>query len=174
MLESGFGEILNQICKSENRHILVEAMGDNKGTLQMSPALMGEGIYTLARMHFNCGNTRLRVWRGNTIMNKPRPMPNECEGLYVTRDEAQRTYHIALIKAGIPLSSITARCMFEPTKDGRGRHNCKFGPTPLWENRLRLVNGKVLKSEFNDWVDRLTDSGRKFQKAGRASWGTRA
>jgi hypothetical protein len=90
--------------------------------------------------------------------------------LYITRDEARVLCDSAMEDAGIPLRSKTARCMFEPTKDVRDRSNCAFGPTPLWDNCLRVVSHKVLKSEFMDWVDRLINSGRKFQKAGRASW----
>jgi hypothetical protein len=89
--------------------------------------------------------------------------------LYINRHDAERIHYSAMAKAAIPLRSKTARCMFEPTK-ASGRNNCALGPTPLWDNCLRVVNGKVLRSEFMDWVDRLTDSGHKFQKAGRASW----
>lgn len=97
-------------------------------------------------------------------------MSEEIAGLYITRAEAEAILHRHMGEAGIPLKSKTARCMFDPTTDSRGNHNCKFGRTPLWDNELRAIQGKVLRSEFMDWVDRLVESGRKFQKAGRASW----
>ncbi len=99
-------------------------------------------------------------------------MSGQMTGLYMSRGEAESVLRAEMEKAGIPLNSITVRCMFEPTKDSRGGNNCKLGRSPLWENHLRVVSGKVLRSEFMDWVDRLIESGRKFQKAGRASWGS--
>ena len=69
--------------------------------------------------------------------------------------------------AGIPLSSITARCMFEATRDSRGRPNCKFGPTPLWTERLRPVNEEVLEFDFKALVAQLIASGHAHQRAGR-------
>jgi hypothetical protein len=71
-----------------------------------------------------------------------------------------------MAEAGIPLHSITARCMFEPTSNSRGDNICCFGGTPLW-NGLHKVNGQVLRSEFIDWVDRLVASGVRRQKAAR-------
>ncbi len=99
-------------------------------------------------------------------------MSEQMTGLYMSRGEAESVLRAEMEKAEIPLNSITVRCMFEPTKDSRGGNNCKLGRSPLWENHLRVVSGKVLRSEFMDWVDRLIESGRKFQKAGRASWGS--
>jgi len=64
--------------------------------------------------------------------------------------------------------------MFEPTQDSRGGNNCKLGRTPLWENHLYVMKEKVLRSEFLDWVERLVDSGHKFQRAGRSSWRSQA
>jgi hypothetical protein len=90
-------------------------------------------------------------------------------GLYLTKDEAELLLREEMSKGRIPLGSITARCMFEPTKDSRGGSNCKLGRTPLWENELHPKSGKVLRSEFLDWVEKLIDSGHKFQKAGRSS-----
>lgn len=97
-------------------------------------------------------------------------MTEEIPGLYITRGEAQAILQREMENAGIPLNSTTARCMFEATRDSRGGNNCKFGGTPLWDNHLRLMNGKVLRSEFMARVQQLVESGHKFQKAGRASW----
>jgi hypothetical protein len=91
-------------------------------------------------------------------------------GLYLSRDEAERVLRAQLEAAGIPLDSTTARCMFEPTKDSHRQNRCKFGVTPLWSNELRIVDDRVLRSEFMDWVQRLCDSGQAHQRAGRASW----
>jgi hypothetical protein len=94
---------------------------------------------------------------------------HNVSGLYLTKDEAELLLREEMSKARIPLGSITARCMFEPTKDSRGGNYCKLGRTPLWENELHTRSGKVLRSEFLDWVERLIVSGHKFQKAGRSS-----
>ena len=94
----------------------------------------------------------------------------EMGELYVSKSEAELLLREKMSQAGIPLHSKTARCMFEATKDSRGGNNCKLGRTPLWDNHLRVVNGKVLRSEFMDWVERLIESGHKFQNAGRSSW----
>ena len=93
----------------------------------------------------------------------------EVSKLYVTKSEAQLLLREKMSQAGIPLHSKTARCMFEATKDSRGGNNCKLGRTPLWDNHLRVADGKVLRSEFMDWVERLIESGHKFQNAGRSS-----
>jgi hypothetical protein len=92
-------------------------------------------------------------------------------GQYISCEEAEAYLRKEMEKAGIPLHSTTARCMFEPTKDSRGGNNCKLGRTPLWDNHLRMMNGRVHRPEFRDWVERLVESGNKFQKAGRASLG---
>lgn len=94
----------------------------------------------------------------------------ETDELYISNTEAELLLREKMSEAGILLRSTTARCMFEPTKDSRGGNNCKLGRTPLWDNHLRVVKGKVLRSEFMDWVERLIESGQKLQKAGRASW----
>jgi len=90
------------------------------------------------------------------------------ERLYISKGEAEAILQQRMNEAGIPLQSITGRCMFEPTQDSRGGKNCKLGRTPLWGNEIRLSKGKALRSEFMDMVERLVESGHKFQKAGRA------
>jgi hypothetical protein len=93
------------------------------------------------------------------------------DDLYISKTSAEELLTAELAKAQIPLKSITARCMFETTRNSSGNNRCKFGVTPLWGNELRVLSGRVLKSEFMDCVNRLCDSGHAFQKAGRASWG---
>jgi hypothetical protein len=100
------------------------------------------------------------------------PVQGETESVfYIDRNPAEVLLHDELVKAEIPLKSKTARCMFETTRNSAGGNRCKLGVTPLWGNEVRVVNGKVLRSEFMDWVRRLCDSGQAFQRAGRASWG---
>jgi len=94
----------------------------------------------------------------------------ELDALYVDRASGEDLLRLEMAKAGIPLDSITARCMFEATRCGSGQNRCKLGVTPLWNNELRVANGLVLRSEFMDWVQRLCDSGHAFQRAGRAAW----
>jgi hypothetical protein len=100
-----------------------------------------------------------------------RKASSDGDGLYLDPASAQGLLISELVKANIPLESKTARCMFEATRNSSGQGRCKLGMTPLWENELRIVHGRVLRSEFMDWVNRLCDSGHAFQKAGRASWG---
>lgn len=99
-------------------------------------------------------------------------VPLGSDDLYITETSARELLAAELMKAQIPLDSITARCMFQTTRNSSGTNRCKFGMTPLWTNELRVVAGRVLRSEFMDWVRRLCDSGLAFQRAGRASWGT--
>ena len=94
---------------------------------------------------------------------------SSIDDLYITQEQARMLLDANLKKAGIPPQSTTARCVFEKTKDGRGNNRCKFGNTPLWQH-LRVVRGKVLRSEFMDLVQKLCDSGQDHQRAGRASW----
>ena len=89
---------------------------------------------------------------------------------YIDRQAAEILLQAEMEKVEIPLNSKTARCMFERTVDSHGQNRCKFGVTPLWGNELKVVNGKVLRSEFMDWVQRLCRSGHAFQRAARASW----
>ncbi len=91
--------------------------------------------------------------------------------LYISRDEAEAVLRKKMEEAEIPLNSITARCMFEPTEDSRGGNNCEFGRTPLWRNEICLYQGRALRSEFMEMVQRLIDSGHAHQKAARAAWG---
>jgi hypothetical protein len=97
-------------------------------------------------------------------------VPFDIDELYLDRASAQDLLVSAFVKAEIPLESTTARCMFEATRNSSGQARCKLGTTPLWENALRIVDGRVLRSEFMDWVNRLCESGHAFQRAGRASW----
>jgi hypothetical protein len=90
--------------------------------------------------------------------------------LCIDRATAHDLLSAEMHKAGIPLESKTARCMFEATRNSSGRNRCKLGVTPLWDNELRVVAERVLRSEFMDWVNRLCESGHTFQRAGRASW----
>ena len=85
---------------------------------------------------------------------------------YLNRTEAETAWIKEMSKAGIPLSSITVRCMFAVTRDSKGRNRCKFGKTPLWDHEVHLLDGKVLKTEFEPWIQRLVESGQKHQKAG--------
>jgi hypothetical protein len=94
----------------------------------------------------------------------------DTEARYIDRATAEILLRAELSGARIPLRSKTARCMFERILDSRGQNGCKFGLTPLWGNEFKPVSGRVLYSEFMDWVERLRDSGQKSQKAGRASW----
>jgi hypothetical protein len=89
--------------------------------------------------------------------------------LYISKEQAEAILLKDMRTAGIPLHSITARCMFEVTEDSRGGHNCKLGPTPLWDRKLRVMGGRVLRSEFMETVAELVESGHKFQRAGRAA-----
>ena len=91
------------------------------------------------------------------------------DDLYIAKELAEGILRKGMATAGIPPDSITARCMFEATEDSRGGHNCRFGPTPLWDQELQLKGGEVLRSEFMGWVEALVDSGHKYQRAGRAS-----
>jgi hypothetical protein len=91
-------------------------------------------------------------------------------GLYINRDAAEEIFRAKLEKAGIPLDSKTARCMFEKTLDSHGVNRCKFGNTPLWGSEIKVRDGIVLRSEFMEMVQRLCDSGQDHQRAGRASW----
>ncbi len=73
-----------------------------------------------------------------------------------------------LTKNQIPLSSVTARSMFNETQSSRGKQ-CQFGLTPLWDNVLRKKShGEVLHSEFMDLAQRLLDSGNTRQDARRS------
>ncbi|MGH9794102.1 MAG: hypothetical protein ACRD5G_04960 [Candidatus Acidiferrales bacterium] len=96
--------------------------------------------------------------------------PVNDDDLYVSELDARAILRECILGAQIPSNSRTARCMFEPTKDSHGGTNCWFGRTPLWNHELRVKNGMVLRSEFMDWVQRLVESGKNYQKAGRASW----
>jgi len=91
------------------------------------------------------------------------------DDLHISKELAEGILRNDMAAAGIPLDSITARCMFEATEDSRGGHNCRFGATPLWDRELQITGGKVLRSEFMEWVEALVDSGHKYQRAGRAS-----
>jgi hypothetical protein len=95
------------------------------------------------------------------------------DGDYISRHEAEFILREKMLEAGIPLNSITARCMFEPTKPINGEHNiCQFGRTPLWANEFGLYQRKALRSEFMEMLQRLVGSGHAHQKAARAaSWG---
>jgi hypothetical protein len=84
--------------------------------------------------------------------------------LHIAREEATSTHDAKMIAAGIPLRSTTARCMFRATQDSRGSNNCKFGPTPLWDNTLQATGGNVLRSDFLD-LAALVASGQTFQQA---------
>jgi hypothetical protein len=95
--------------------------------------------------------------------------PFDIDALYLDHASAQNLLVSEMVKAEIPLNSKTARCMFETTRNGSGGNRCKLGITPLWNNELRVTKGRVLRSEFMDWVRRLCDSGHAFQRAGRAS-----
>src|ERR1019366_1865122 len=94
----------------------------------------------------------------------------DIDVLHLGRAEAQDLLISELVRAYIPLKSKTARCMFEATRNGSGQNRFKLGITPLWENELRILDGRVLRSEFMDWVNRLCNSGHAFQRAGRALW----
>jgi len=123
-------------------------------------------------------------WNEMPVEQHPSPQPEadckvasidpmasfDIDGIYLDRASAQDLLISELVKAKIPLRSTTARCMFEATRNSSGQARCKLGMTPLWENELRIVNGRVLRSEFMDLVTRLCDSGHAFQRAGRASW----
>ncbi len=87
----------------------------------------------------------------------------------VSREEAERIHDEEIRRAGIPLSSTTARCMFYATEGKRGKW-CRFGATPLWDNCLRVVDGKVSRSELMGWIGRLIESGHKSQKAGQVAY----
>ena len=89
---------------------------------------------------------------------------------YIDRASAEGLLYSALSQAEIPLSSTTARCVFEATRNGSGHNRCKFGTTPLWANEIKVIGGRVLRSEFIDLVQKLCKSGNAFQKAARASW----
>jgi hypothetical protein len=107
---------------------------------------------------------------GRKVALIDRKASSDIDGLYLDRASAQDLLISALVEAKIPLESTSARCMFEATRNSSGQARCKLRMTPLWENELRIVEGRVLRSEFMDWVNRLCDSGHAFQKAGRASW----
>jgi|SRR5271157_481916 len=118
-------------------------------------------------------STKLQFEHDGSHIQVPQAMrsePIETGLIYLTREEAQRQLDARLNAAGIPLDSITARCMFMATQDSRGQNRCKFGRTPLWDNELRVIAGRVLRSEFLDLVQRLCDSGQAHQRAARASW----
>jgi hypothetical protein len=72
-----------------------------------------------------------------------------------------------MTQACIPLDSVTARCMFEPTQ-ASGKNVCKFGPTPLWDHKLRVTGAAVLRSEFMNWTEKLIRSGQNHQRAATA------
>src|SRR5436309_11080683 len=89
----------------------------------------------------------------------------------VERSDAQVRVRNAMLAAGIPLTSVTARCMFEPTlAPTTGRNECQFGATPLWDH-LVTREGNMLESQLNDWIDKLVRSGQTRQAA--ASNGTK-
>jgi hypothetical protein len=96
---------------------------------------------------------------------------SKASALHIEREEAEALLYASLSEAGIPLNSITARCVFEATRNSSGQNRCKFGVTPLWGNELKVVDGRASRSDFIELVRRLCDSGHAFQKAGRASWG---
>jgi hypothetical protein len=100
---------------------------------------------------------------------KPAGKHDGAEDVYISKGQAKSVLRSLMRNAGIPHDSTTARCMFDATTDGRGGHNCKFGPAPLWDRKLGAVNGKVLRSELMDWARRLVESWLKFQRAGRAA-----
>jgi hypothetical protein len=86
---------------------------------------------------------------------------------YLSKSSAQQLWQELLIKAGIPLRSTTAKCMFEKTNSSSG-NQCQFGLTPLWDNVLRKnKQGEVLHSEFMDLAQRLLDAGQTRQEARR-------
>ncbi len=84
---------------------------------------------------------------------------------YFDKAEAQKVYAELLAKNGIPETSTTAKCMFYQTNSSRG-HQCQFGLTPLWDNEMKKVEGKVLHSEFMDMAHRLVDAGLTRQGRG--------
>jgi hypothetical protein len=87
----------------------------------------------------------------------------------LTYEQAKNLLVGEMRKAGIPLGSKTARKMFKPTKDGKGRNRCNLGPTPLWKHRVPKVGDHVRRGVFMDWVQRLIDSGRSYQKRAKRS-----
>jgi len=82
---------------------------------------------------------------------------------FVDREQARAVLIREMDAAGIPLPSVTARCMFEQTNNGK----CRFGVTPLWDNELRLVDGRILLTEFTRWIQLLVRSGQSAQRAAR-------
>jgi hypothetical protein len=83
----------------------------------------------------------------------------------LSREEAKELLRQAMIEAGIPLTSKTAKCMFETTTDSTGANNCKHGRTPLWDEELPKIDDKVLRAIFLDWVEKLRASGLRSQEA---------
>lgn len=70
-----------------------------------------------------------------------------------------------MLAASIPLSSVAALCMFEPTlAPTTGRNECQFGPTPLWDHLVGRY-GSMPESELNEWIDKLVRSGQTRQAA---------
>jgi len=124
--------------------------------------------WTKLRIHqFQVANGHACVT--NPALQRPEPSAELSESLYISRSAAEALLRHRLGEAGIPLGSATARCMFEPIIRG-GRKICKFGMTPLWDNVLRIIDGKVLRSEFTEWVEKLCESGRSHQRAAHAAW----
>ncbi len=82
---------------------------------------------------------------------------------YLSKSAAQPLWLDLVTKEGIPVSSTTARCMFNKTQSSRGNQS-QFGLTPLWDNVLRKNSqGEVLHSEFMDLARRLVDAGKTRQ-----------
>lgn len=116
------------------------------------------------------GHALLNVQDNPAVASVDGETPSDIDELYLNRSSAQKLLVSTFVDAGIPLDSTTALCMFEATRNGSGQNRCKLGITPLWENELHVAEGRVLKSEFSEWLNRLCASGHAFQRAGRASW----
>lgn len=85
------------------------------------------------------------------------------QGELIDKETARKRLQNAMQSAGIGPGTRTAKCMFEPTTNSKGERICVFGSTPLWDRELPLVGECVLDSIFNEWIERLVESGRKRQ-----------
>jgi hypothetical protein len=81
----------------------------------------------------------------------------------VTKSEARNLLQREMQRAGIPLKSTTARCMFEETTTKGGHKKCHFGKTPLWDHHITKIGDSVNMAELTRWIRRLTESGQRHQ-----------
>ncbi len=86
-----------------------------------------------------------------------------------TKAEAREITASRMKDAGIPLTSVTARCLFERTLSPSGRPECTLGPTPLWDHLANKAADTISEHILMSTLNALVISGHEHQRAGKAS-----